>query len=76
MAARGRWAPWWVYVVVVVGLNQLRQVLIEPGDNVPLDVGLAAAAVVLGFGGVTAIYRTLAGPTRDRSDDHEESRSL
>lgn len=51
--------------------------VVEPGQNVQLDVGLAAAAFVLGVVGVTAIHRAVAPPTLggDSQSDHEESRS-
>ena len=52
----GRWAPWWVYVVVLVPANALKQFAL--GDA-PVAVNVAAtlALVAAGVVGITAIYR-------------------
>ena len=55
-----RWAPWWVYVVVILGANYLRQ-LVLPFGTVPewadvlLAVGLAAVLVIV----ITAVHRAI-----------------
>lgn len=61
--ATGRWAPWWVYVVVLVPANALKQFAL--GDA-PVAVNVAAtlALVAAGVVGITAIYRTSRGAGR------------
>lgn len=53
-----RWAPWWVYLVVLLGANYLRAFLMA---DVPLPPP-ATAAIALGQAGllfivVTAVWR-------------------
>lgn len=57
--ADGRWAPWWVYVGVIVGGNYLRQWLL-PFGTVPewADVVIAVVLAGLLFVGTTFAYRT------------------
>lgn len=55
-----RWAPWWVYVVVIVGAGYARQFVVPasalPGwGDVVLAFGLAAVLFVI----VTAVFRAL-----------------
>ena len=59
----GRWAPWWVYVVVLVPANALKQFAL--GDA-PVAVNVAAtlALVAAGVVAITAIYRTSRGAGR------------
>ncbi|WP_165777395.1 hypothetical protein [Amycolatopsis antarctica] len=57
----GKWAPWWVYVVVLVGANWLRAGLL-PGDQFPLVVTVAITvgqAAVL-FALITVIHRAFS----------------
>jgi hypothetical protein len=59
----GRWAPWWVYVVVLVPANAIKQYAL--GDA-PVAVNVAAtlALVAVGVVGITALYRTTRGAGR------------
>ncbi|SDP70096.1 hypothetical protein SAMN04487905_107179 [Actinopolyspora xinjiangensis] len=61
-ATRGRWAPWWTYVLPIVGVNQLRQ-LILPFGTVPewADVVIAVLVAAACFALVTLVYRAGAG---------------
>lgn len=52
-----RWAPWWVYVVAIVVLNQLRQVIIGRDATDWLSVVTAILLAVMVFALVTMIYR-------------------
>jgi hypothetical protein len=55
---RGRWAPWWAYVIPILVVNYLRQVLVPPdevGDAV--SVGLFAATTAVIAVVVTALHR-------------------
>ncbi len=53
-----RWAPWWLYVVVLLGANYLRAGLLPVGtvpEPVVVVIALAQAAVL--FVLVTALWR-------------------
>lgn len=57
-AASQKWAPWWIYLIVLLGANYLRAFVL-PGDSLPLPATVAIAvgqAAVL-FVIVTAIWR-------------------
>ena len=62
----GKWAPWYVYVVLIIGVNLLKQRLIEDVPvivNVMVTLALVAALIV----GITAVYRAMArGGQRQR----------
>jgi hypothetical protein len=53
-----RWAPWWAYVVPILGLNYLRQVVL-PFGTLPeyVDALLAIAIAVVLFVLITAGHR-------------------
>jgi hypothetical protein len=55
----GRWAPWWVYIVMIVGANVAKQQLIggRVSDiaNVAITLAMVGALVAL----ITAAYRAL-----------------
>jgi hypothetical protein len=55
----GRWAPWWVYVVVIVGANVAKQQLIggRVSDVANVAITLAVAGVLVAL--ITALYRRL-----------------
>ncbi|WP_020657378.1 hypothetical protein [Amycolatopsis benzoatilytica] len=56
----GKWAPWYVYVVLIVGANLLKQKLIEGVPaiaNIAITLVLVAALIV----GITAVYRAMTG---------------
>ena len=52
-----RWAPWWVYVLVIAPANLGKQELL-PGDASWWLVAVSTATIVaLGIAAVTAVYR-------------------
>lgn len=56
-----RWAPWWIYVLLIVPANLGKEQLL-PGDTAWwMRAGLTATIVVGGIAVVTAVYRA----TRD-----------
>ena len=57
-----RWAPWWVYVVVVVGANYLRRALVPDGSTPALRVVVALVFSAAIFVAVTVIYRAAVRP--------------
>jgi hypothetical protein len=59
-AVASRWAPWWAYLVPVVGINQLRQAMIAPSDvGDAVSVALFATTTILVALVVTVLYRLL-----------------
>jgi hypothetical protein len=55
---RGGWAPWWAYLVVILGANYARQLAIPAGAIPGWAIVLIAAAIsATMFGLVTAAYR-------------------
>lgn len=61
-AGRSKWAPWWVYVVLLLAANALRQAIVPFGTvpewaNAVLAVTVAAALFVF----ITAAHRARAG---------------
>jgi hypothetical protein len=55
--ARSRWAPWWVYVAVLVPANALKQVAL--GDApVALNVAVTLVLVAVGVVAITAVHRS------------------
>jgi hypothetical protein len=54
---RNAWAPWWVYVLVIVPANLVKEQLL-PDDIAWFARGVSTAAVVVvGIALVTALYR-------------------
>lgn len=53
-----KWAPWWIYLIVLLGANYLRSYFI-PGSSLPLPViaVIAIGQAALLFVIVTAIWR-------------------
>ena len=52
-----RWAPWWLYLVVIVPANYLRRVVL-PESSVPApDVMVALVFSALLFAAITIVYR-------------------
>lgn len=56
--ATAKWAPWWIYLIVLLGANYVRSYFL-PGGSMPLPV---TAAIALGqaallFLIVTALWR-------------------
>ena len=52
----GRWAPWWVYVVIIVPANYVKQYVVQ---DWPVAANVAITLVLVGllFLGITAVYR-------------------
>lgn len=62
-----RWAPWWLYLVVLLGANYVRAALLPVGtvpEPVVVIVALAQAALL--FAGITAGWRFLRRSRADR----------
>ena len=61
----GRWAPWWVYVVIIVGSNYVKQYFVQ---DWPVAVNAGITLVLVGslFLGITAVYRGLRGSDPQR----------
>jgi len=61
----GRWAPWWVYVVIIVGSNYVKQYFAR---DWPVAANAAVTFVLVGslFLGITAVYRSMRGADRPR----------
>jgi hypothetical protein len=61
----GRWAPWWVYVVIIVGANYVKQHFVQEW---PVAVNAAITLVLAGslFLGITAVYRSMRSADRPR----------
>jgi hypothetical protein len=53
-----RWAPWWVYLVIIVGANYLRRAVLPDGSTPALRVVVALAASAVLFVVITIAYRT------------------
>ena len=52
-----RWAPWWVYFVIIVGANFLRRALLPDVGTPALRVVIALALSAVLFAAITIIYR-------------------
>ncbi|MGW4094117.1 hypothetical protein [Nocardia sp. NPDC004750] len=61
----GRWAPWWVYVVVIVVANLIKQHFI--GGKVPDVANVAITVVMIGalIFLITAAYRLMSASRRE-----------
>ncbi|MEU8330597.1 hypothetical protein [Micromonospora sp. NPDC048839] len=53
---RSKWAPWWVYLCVILGCNYVKQYLVR---DLPVVVNAAITIVLVGtlFVVITAVYR-------------------
>jgi hypothetical protein len=56
-----RWAPWWVYVLVIAPANLGKQELLPAGADWWLVAASTALVVAAGIAAVTAVYRTTRG---------------
>ncbi|MBB4753389.1 hypothetical protein [Actinoplanes lobatus] len=56
-----RWAPWWVYVVVITGANQVKQRYAE-NLPVPVNAAITITLVTTLVLAITAGYRGLRRP--------------
>ncbi|MFC4553873.1 hypothetical protein [Georgenia faecalis] len=62
-----QWAPWWIYLVVLLGANYLREGLFPTGHlPVPVAVVIALGQAAVLFTLVTAIWRWTRPRTRER----------
>lgn len=59
-STHNRWAPWWVYLLIILGANYLRQVIL-PFGTVPewADVIIALSISGTLFVLITALHRTV-----------------
>lgn len=55
-----KWAPWWVYLVVIVGTNYLRRAAFPDGSSPAIRVAVALAFSAALFVFVTLVYRAAA----------------
>jgi hypothetical protein len=58
--ATAKWAPWWIYLVIILGANALRRAALPDANTPTLRVVLAlavSAALVLI---ITVAYRAVA----------------
>ncbi len=60
-----KWAPWWVYLVIIVGANSLRRAVSADGGTPAVRVVVALAVSAALFIMITVIYR--ANARRDNS---------
>lgn len=51
----GKWAPWWVYLIVLLGSNYLRNHFV-PGSSLPL---LAVVAIAVGQAAILFVLITV-----------------
>jgi hypothetical protein len=54
------WAPWWVYLVIIVGANSLRRAALPDGSTPTVRVALALAVSAVLFVIITTTYRAVA----------------
>lgn len=54
-----RWAPWWVYLVIIIGANYLRKAALPEGSVPALRVTLALALSAVLFAVITVVYRAV-----------------
>ena len=52
-----RWAPWWIYLVIIVGANYLRRAVSADGGAPAVRVVLALAVSATLFTMITVVYR-------------------
>jgi hypothetical protein len=52
-----RWAPWWIYVLVIVPVNLGKEQVLPDDTAWWLRAGLTAIIVVAGIAVVTALHR-------------------
>ncbi|PYC65376.1 hypothetical protein C7C45_28875 [Micromonospora arborensis] len=55
----GKWAPWWIYVPVILGSNYVKQYLVQ---DLPVAVNAAITLVLVGtlFLLITVVYRRVS----------------
>ena len=62
-----RWAPWWVYLAVILGANYLWRAVLADGGNPAVHAVVTLAVSVVLFVVVTAVHRTA---TRSHDGGH------
>ena len=55
-----KWAPWWIYLVIIVGANYLRRAVIADGGAPAVRVVVALALSATLFIVITVVYRANA----------------
>jgi hypothetical protein len=59
--ASSRWAPWWVYVIVIAPANMAKEQLLSSEVGWPVRAALTVALVAAGIAVVTAVHRASRG---------------
>ena len=54
-----KWAPWWLYLVIIVGANYLRRAVFPDGSTPSARVVLALVISAVLFVTITIIYRAI-----------------
>lgn len=60
----GRWAPWWVYVILIVGANLIKQYFIGGKVSDVVNVAITVAMVGVLILVITAVYRSMFATRR------------
>ena len=55
-----KWAPWWIYLVIIVGANYLRRAVSADAGTSALRVVVALAVSAALFIMITVVYRANA----------------
>jgi hypothetical protein len=58
-ATSAKWAPWWIYVVIIVGANYLRRAVAVDGGGPAMRVIIALAVSAVLFVAITVVYRAI-----------------
>jgi hypothetical protein len=64
VARSTRWAPWWLYLVIIVGANYLRRAIVADGDIPAVSVVIALAQSAMLFVIITVVHRAHARSER------------
>ncbi len=66
-----KWAPWWIYLVIIVGVNYLRRAVVADGGAPAVRIVVAFAFSATLFIVITVVYRAnmRRGGTHSRSPD-------
>ena len=59
-----RWAPWWVYLVVIIGANYVRRAAFPDAGTPALRVVVALVGSAVLFAAITVVYRVAVGRGR------------
>ena len=62
-----KWAPWWIYLVIIVGANSLRRAVSVDGGAPAVRVVVALAVSAVLFIMITAVHRANARRDGTRS---------